>query len=407
MHQPNAFTALKYDCNRAPAGESMHHGGDFGRYMELKNQKLGEQFAEKQKRAMDIRQSLSNIFSGVTIHVNGFTSPSHRVCTAPSHVASLQCHGIQHAACSSRVAIEWPEKEPGFAGCIREFMVVQELEQLMSMHGGKFANYYYKDTVTHVVCDNLPDTKLKQLLKSKSATPVVRAAWVTESIAAGKLLPPSQFALDRVAASSAQQRMCAPTVNLAQPLRQQDIYPQLNPQQYQQTAHELLGGASAAASTTPVSRRPGTAISSPQQGTAAHRLMPRQQMSSTTVERADGHHLTPACYPFAGTFQGRGPVMLPPEAAACSRTPNISETYVMPTALIAAERLGGSSTPHRSLLAVNENDQVTTISSNQACFGGDTHTGRTGATASNKGPTISKQTVSTILPLGVQTCKWL
>jgi hypothetical protein len=81
MEQTNAFEAIRYDRKETPANVSMHHGGDFGRYMVLKNQKLGEQFAEKQKRATDTRQALSNIFAGVTIHVDGFTSPSHKVCT--------------------------------------------------------------------------------------------------------------------------------------------------------------------------------------------------------------------------------------------------------------------------------------------------------------------------------------
>lgn len=77
----------------------------------------------------------------------------------------------------------------------------------MAAHGGRFANYYSKDTVTHIVCDNLPDTKLKQMLKSRSALPVVQAAWVVHSISAGKLLPPSHFAIDRLAMAPAQQQL--------------------------------------------------------------------------------------------------------------------------------------------------------------------------------------------------------
>ena len=75
----DAYAALKQGQQRGPVSNSMHHGGDFGRYMELKNQKLGEQYAEKQKRTASTRKQLSNIFAGIAIHVNGFTNPSHQV----------------------------------------------------------------------------------------------------------------------------------------------------------------------------------------------------------------------------------------------------------------------------------------------------------------------------------------
>ena len=33
----------------------------------------------------------------------------------------------------------------------------------MALHGGCFETYFSRDRVTHLVCSNLPDTKLKQL----------------------------------------------------------------------------------------------------------------------------------------------------------------------------------------------------------------------------------------------------
>lgn len=39
----------------------------------------------------------------------------------------------------------------------------QELKQIMALHGGTFETYFSRDRVTHVICANLPDTKLKQL----------------------------------------------------------------------------------------------------------------------------------------------------------------------------------------------------------------------------------------------------
>jgi DNA repair protein REV1 len=114
-------------------------------------------------------------------------------------------------------------------------MVVQELKQLMALHGGGFANYYSKDTVTHIVCDHLPDTKLKQLLKSRSALPIVRAAWVVHSIASGRLLPPAEFALERLSITPAQKRLAPAPDRQAMQLQKAEIYPQL--QQQQQRAH--------------------------------------------------------------------------------------------------------------------------------------------------------------------------
>lgn len=105
---------------------------------------------------------------------------------------------------------------------------MQELKRLMALHGGGFANYYSKDTVTHIVCDHLPDTKLKQMLKSRSALPLVKASWVVSSIAAGKLLPPSDFALDRLSVAPAQQRL-APQIAIHEVhLQKTDFYAQLS-----------------------------------------------------------------------------------------------------------------------------------------------------------------------------------
>ena len=77
--QANALETLQWRNARQPPNTSMHHGGDFGRYMELKNQKLHEQFAEDQARVATSNLQRSNIFQGITIHVNGLTSPTHQV----------------------------------------------------------------------------------------------------------------------------------------------------------------------------------------------------------------------------------------------------------------------------------------------------------------------------------------
>ena len=56
---------------------SMHHGGSFKKYMEFKNLKLREQFRDE---AVEGGESAKpKLFSGISIHVNGFTNPTHQV----------------------------------------------------------------------------------------------------------------------------------------------------------------------------------------------------------------------------------------------------------------------------------------------------------------------------------------
>ena len=132
------------------AGEKLHHDGSFGAYMALKVRKLDEQFAEGTALAAVDDPSLAGLFQGVSIHVNGFTDPSHA-----------------------------------------------ELRRLMYMHGGKFQNYYHRSAVTHIICSNLPDAKVKAYEKEKDPTPFVRPEWITDSIRARRLLPASSYILER------------------------------------------------------------------------------------------------------------------------------------------------------------------------------------------------------------------
>merc|ERR1719375_1819484 len=117
--------------------------------MEAKEAKLRVQFAKK--RAAVAGAGEGGIFRGVVIHVNGYTTPSH-----------------------------------------------SELKDLMAEHGGSFENYFSSARVTHVICANLTDAKLKQHQKEKNPVPVVHPNWVVESIRAGRLLPFAKYVLDRI-----------------------------------------------------------------------------------------------------------------------------------------------------------------------------------------------------------------
>lgn len=135
-------------------GDRLHHDGSFGAYMDLKKRKLDEQFASE-----TALPAVDHLFRGVSIHVNGLTDPSHA-----------------------------------------------ELRRLMSMHGGAFKNYYSRSTVTHIICSNLPDAKVKAFEKERNPTPFVRPEWITESIRARRLLPVGPYVLERTRTGGEGQR---------------------------------------------------------------------------------------------------------------------------------------------------------------------------------------------------------
>lgn len=103
----------------------------WGGYMQAKIAKLEEQFCIKAGK----EESLSDIFNGVSIYVNGFTIPS-----------------------------------------------ADELKVLMTQHGGIY--HTYQKGNDFIIASNLPDTKVKNMSLAK----VVKPEWITESIASNCLL---------------------------------------------------------------------------------------------------------------------------------------------------------------------------------------------------------------------------
>uniref|UniRef100_A0A8C4HDS3 DNA repair protein REV1 n=1 Tax=Dicentrarchus labrax TaxID=13489 RepID=A0A8C4HDS3_DICLA len=116
----------------------------WGGYMAAKVSKLDEQFKLDAPREKQKEGSCSNIFSGVSIYVNGYTDPS-----------------------------------------------ADELRRLMMLHGGQFHVYYSRSKTTHIIANNLPNTKIQELKGEK----VIRPEWITDSIKAGRLLPYLQYQL--------------------------------------------------------------------------------------------------------------------------------------------------------------------------------------------------------------------
>ncbi|KAK9287385.1 hypothetical protein L1049_015803 [Liquidambar formosana] len=132
---------------------------DFGSYMVVKNQKLQNQFdAEASSSSHSNSSSGKPIFHGVSIFVDGFTVPSS-----------------------------------------------QELRGYMLKHGGRFENYFSRHRVTHIICSNLPDSKIKNLRSFSSGLPVVKPIWVLDSVAANKLLSWVPYQIDQLANNSRNQ----------------------------------------------------------------------------------------------------------------------------------------------------------------------------------------------------------
>ncbi|CDS37116.1 terminal deoxycytidyl transferase rev1 [Echinococcus multilocularis] len=107
-----------------------------GGYMSAKIRKLEAQFAENGQK--------TSIFSGIRVYVNGHTEPP-----------------------------------------------ALEIRRLVQENGGTFVQYYSQSAGDFMVAANLPLSKIKKIGNQK----VVRASWITESIAAGQLLPWKNFVL--------------------------------------------------------------------------------------------------------------------------------------------------------------------------------------------------------------------
>ncbi|CAA0830956.1 DNA repair protein REV1, partial [Striga hermonthica] len=129
---------------------------DFGSYMVVKNQKLHEQFnAAASSSSHSAPSSEISIFNEVSIFVDGYTVPSS-----------------------------------------------QELRGYMLKYGGRFENYFSRKCVTHIICSNLPDSKIKNLRSFSGGLPVVKPSWVLDSVAANKLLNWIPYQLDQLVAEN-------------------------------------------------------------------------------------------------------------------------------------------------------------------------------------------------------------
>ncbi|CAL1379581.1 unnamed protein product [Linum trigynum] len=123
---------------------------DFGSYMLEKTRKLRQQFDAEASNSSD-SSSKTPLFHGVSIFIDGFTIPSN-----------------------------------------------QELRSYMLMYGGRFENYFSRSRVTHIICSNLPDSKRKNLRSFSAGLPVVKPAWILDSVFANRLLDWVPYQLDQL-----------------------------------------------------------------------------------------------------------------------------------------------------------------------------------------------------------------
>ncbi|KAI3986972.1 hypothetical protein MKX01_039907 [Papaver californicum] len=137
---------------------------DFGSYKVEKNRKLRNQFDVDASGTSlgDSKCSGKPLFQGVAIFVDGFTLPSS-----------------------------------------------QELRSYMLKYDGRFENYFSRHRVTHIICSNLPDSKLKNIRSFSGGLPVVKPMWIVDSVAASKLLTWVPYQLDQLVELSRQPKLSA------------------------------------------------------------------------------------------------------------------------------------------------------------------------------------------------------
>jgi DNA repair protein REV1 len=138
---------------RTTASSSGHNTGDtnygwngFGEYFGQKKQKLFEQ-NEELRRASEANgdgPATPGILKDIVVYIDGLTDP-------PAH----------------------------------------ELKKIVLHNGGYVNQYPTKTTITHVIAENLTLRKFDQWKNMK----VVTSKWITESVAAGKLLPWQRYRL--------------------------------------------------------------------------------------------------------------------------------------------------------------------------------------------------------------------
>ena len=136
---PSAPESLdkKLSWDNSEKEEEIKNWEGFGDYMRVKRMKLQHQF-------QNMGESVSSILQGVSVYINGYTDP--------------------------------PDAE---------------LKALLRAHGGNYEYMYSASKVTHIIANNMADTKIKKMPNALVVTP----KWIVDSVAAGAQLPTEPYKL--------------------------------------------------------------------------------------------------------------------------------------------------------------------------------------------------------------------
>lgn len=115
--------------------------GEWGGYMGAKISKLEEQFQSDVARNSIYKKS--NLFTGISIFVNGYTKPS-----------------------------------------------ADELKRIMMTHGGTF-HHYKRSNTTFIIASNLPDVKIRAITTAK----IIKPDWVVDCVQENRILDYSKYLL--------------------------------------------------------------------------------------------------------------------------------------------------------------------------------------------------------------------
>ncbi|XP_064460613.1 DNA repair protein REV1-like isoform X2 [Ornithodoros turicata] len=126
----------------------------YGGYMSAKIRKLEDQFQRGVENEAH-ESSRTGIFDGISVFVNGYTDPS-----------------------------------------------AETIKRIMSNNGGTYQHYYQRKPNCYVIASSLSQAKQKELRDQ-----VVSPKWISDSVAAGKLLPVSQYLLFSPSLKGGQQRI--------------------------------------------------------------------------------------------------------------------------------------------------------------------------------------------------------
>lgn len=114
----------------------------------------------------------------MTLHGGRFCNYYHR---GTGGLCGLQWSKEEYGGRLGGAAAPWPRCGHTTASALRELLDPAMPPPVLPAAG--------PPPVTHVVCANLPDAKVKQLARERDPTPHVRPEWVVDSIKAARLLP--------------------------------------------------------------------------------------------------------------------------------------------------------------------------------------------------------------------------